>query len=257
MIRAQNVTQTADVATSQDQREIDGFSALADTWWDTDGPFAPLHKLNPARIRLIVDLCATHFSQKPSLSRPFQSKSLWDVGCGGGLVAEPLARLGFSVTGMDASSENIMAAQTHAQQSGLSIEYLVGSPEELPTKQRQFDVVLALEVVEHVADIQTFVSGLTNHLAPGGLVIFSTINRSLKSMALAKVAAEYLLRWVPAGTHTWSKFVKPSELSRHLRNADLEVTALKGLNYNLATGEWSEDDDVSVNYVLAATTVSP
>lgn len=254
MNQVENVNQTAGAATSRDQREIDGFSALADSWWDTEGPFAPLHKLNPARIRIIADLCATHFSQKQSLSTPYESKSLWDVGCGGGLVAEPLARLGFSVTGMDASSENIVAAQTHAKQSGLSIEYIVGSPEELPAKQRQFDVVLALEVAEHVADIETFVAGLTNHIAPGGLLIFSTINRSLKSMALAKVAAEYLLRWVPAGTHTWSKFVKPSELSRHLRNAGCTPTAIKGLDYDLATGEWTEDKDVSVNYVLAATT---
>lgn len=255
MNQVQNASPNANVATSKDQREIDGFSALADQWWEANGPFAPLHKLNPARIRIIADLCAAHFSHEQTLDKPFRSKTLWDVGCGGGLVAEPLSRLGFKVTGMDASSENIMVAQHHAEQSGLNIEYLVGGPEDLPTQRRQFDVVLALEVVEHVADIETFVSGLTKHLSPGGLLIFSTINRSIKSMALAKVAAEYLLRWVPAGTHTWSKFVKPSELARHLRNVGFEVTAIKGMDYNLATGEWSEDNDVSVNYVLAATPV--
>lgn len=242
-------------ATSRDQQEIDGFSALAGQWWDSEGPFKPLHKLNPARIRAIATLCENHFSIPLANEKPFKTMSLWDVGCGGGLVAEPLARMGFDVMGMDASPENISAAQLHAAESGLEIEYCVGLPEELAASARQFDVVLALEVVEHVADIETFVHGLAQNVSPGGLLIFSTINRSLKSMALAKVAAEYLLRWVPAGTHTWSKFVKPSELAKHIRNAGFRVTELRGLEYNLATGEWTTGTDVAVNYVLAATAV--
>lgn len=245
--------QAQSTRTSRDQREIDGFSALADQWWDAEGPFAPLHRLNPARVRAIADICAEHFSKPLQAETPFKSLSLWDVGCGGGLVAEPMARMGFKVTGMDASEENIQAAHRHATESGLEIDYRAGAPEDLQAGSEQFDVVLALEVVEHVADIETFVKGLTENLRPGGLLVFSTISRSLKSMALAKVAAEYILRWVPPGTHTWGKFVKPSELAKHLRQSGFQVTALDGLEYHLATGEWATGEDVSVNYILAAT----
>lgn len=253
MAQEQQAGDTRRAASSRDQQEIDGFSALADQWWESDGPFAPLHQLNPARVRAIATLCSDHFSTDLNSQKPFKNKTLWDVGCGGGLVAEPMARMGFNVIGMDASAENIRAAQHHAEQACLSIEYRVGIPEELPAKPHRFDVVLALEVIEHVADIETFVNGLTEKVAPGGVLLFSTINRSLKSMAMAKVAAEYLLRWVPAGTHTWSKFVKPSELAKYVRQAGFNVTAINGLSFNLANGEWTTSDDVSVNYIIAAT----
>lgn len=253
MDQEQPIGQHSDGTSSRDQREIDSFSALADQWWDSDGPFAPLHRLNPTRVKVIADLCASHFSRDLNTDKPFSDTSLWDVGCGGGLVSEPMSKLGFKVTGMDASPENISAAQFHASASCLSIDYHVGAPEDVSDMPHQFDVILALEVVEHVANIDVFIDRLTKNLAPDGLLILSTISRSLKSMAMAKVAAEYLLRWVPPGTHTWSKFVTPSELARHIRTAGCKVVALNGLGYDLATGEWKRVDDVSVNYVLAAT----
>lgn len=238
---------------SRDQREIDGFSAHALSWWDTEGPFAPLHRLNPTRIRIIADLLSEHFSRPLGENTPFRDLSLTDIGCGGGLVAEPFARLGFDVTGMDASEENIATAKDHAASSGLQINYCVGAPEDTEFGEHSFDVVVALEVVEHVSDIETFVNSLTTKVKPGGILVMSTLNRTLKSMALAKIAAEYILRWVPAGTHTWSKFVKPSELSQHLRREGFRVHAMHGMDYNLSTGEWNSSEDVSVNYILAAT----
>ncbi|MEQ8733421.1 MAG: bifunctional 2-polyprenyl-6-hydroxyphenol methylase/3-demethylubiquinol 3-O-methyltransferase UbiG [Rhodospirillaceae bacterium] len=240
------------VKTSRDQAEIDGFSAQANSWWDPEGPFAPLHHLNPARMRILADLLSSHFSRPLNQDIPFKSLSLCDVGCGGGLITEPFSRLGFHVTGLDASPENIRTAEEHASKSGLTIDYRVGLPEDADVLNGCFDAVLALEVVEHVRDIPTFITGLTQHLAPNGILVLSTLNRTLKSLALAKYAAEYILRWVPAGTHTWSKFVKPSELSKHLRAAGFKVTAIRGMDYDLATGEWNVCDDVSVNYVLAA-----
>ena len=248
-----NVIDLAETAqTSRDQAEIDGFSAQAARWWDPEGPFAPLHHLNPARIRILGDLFSDHFSRPLSQDMPFKGLSLCDVGCGGGLVTEPSARLGFNVTGLDASPENIETAEQHASKSGLTIEYRVGLPEDSAVLTEDFDVVLALEVVEHVRDIPTFITGLTQHVGPDGILVLSTLNRTLKSLALAKYAAEYILRWVPAGTHTWSKFVKPSELSKHLRAAGFKVTSIRGMDYDLATGEWNACDDVSVNYILAA-----
>lgn len=240
-------------SSSRDQHEIDGFSAHALSWWDTEGPFAPLHRLNPTRIRIITHLLSEHFSRSLGGKAPFRDLDLTDVGCGGGLVAEPFSRLGFDVTGLDASKENIATAKEHAANSGLQINYHVGAPEDATFDHQAFDAVIALEVVEHVSDIGTFVKSLTTKVRPGGILVMSTINRTLKSMALAKVAAEYILRWVPAGTHTWSKFVKPSELNNHLRREGFSVNAMHGMSYDLSTGEWSNSEDVSVNYVLAAT----
>lgn len=238
--------------TSRDQAEIDSFSAQAASWWDIQGPFAPLHHLNPTRIRILADMLSEHFSRPLDQNRPFDGLRLCDVGCGGGLVTEPCARLGFQVTGLDASPENMETAITHAAQSGLSIDYRVGLPEDKDILNEQFDAVLALEVVEHVRDIPTFISGLTQNVGPDGILVLSTLNRTIRSLALAKYAAEYLLRWVPAGTHTWSKFVKPSELAKHLRSVGFKVTAIRGMDYDLTTSEWNVSDDVSVNYILAA-----
>lgn len=236
-----------------DQREIAGFSAQAGSWWDPAGPFAPLHRLNPARMRILSEMMAAHFGRSLDDNTPFQGLSLTDVGCGGGLVTEPCRRIGFSVTGLDASEENIRTARAHALQSDLMIDYKVGAPErDLPANEKA-NAVLALEVIEHVADTDVFVASLAEHLASDGLLIMSTINRTLKSMALAKFAAEYVLRWVPRGTHDWSKFVRPSELSQWLRDAGLQVIDLRGLAFDLATGDWRETPDVSVNYILAAT----
>jgi 2-polyprenyl-6-hydroxyphenyl methylase / 3-demethylubiquinone-9 3-methyltransferase len=243
------------IGSSRDQREIDGFSAHAATWWDASGPFAPLHRLNPTRIRILADLFATHFSSSLSETVPFAGLTLCDIGCGGGLVTEPCARLGFQVIGLDASPENIETAKKHAAGAGLSIDYRVGVPEDDGVLDDVFDAVVALEVIEHVSDVATFIGSLTQRVGPDGVLVLSTINRTLKSMALAKFAAEYILRWVPAGTHTWSKFLKPSELSQHLRTAGFKVNFIQGMEYHLATGEWKRSDDVSVNYILAATRV--
>ncbi|MDG2243499.1 MAG: bifunctional 2-polyprenyl-6-hydroxyphenol methylase/3-demethylubiquinol 3-O-methyltransferase UbiG [Rhodospirillaceae bacterium] len=239
-------------ASSRDQQEIDNFSAQADSWWDPSGPFAPLHRLNPTRVRILADLFAGHFCRSLGETGPFSGLSLTDVGCGGGLVTEPFARLGFDVIGLDASEENIATARGHAEVSGLKIAYHVGAPEDKNSPDGPFDAVVALEVVEHVSDIRTFIDSLTEKVGPNGILVLSTINRTLKSMALAKLAAEYILRWVPAGTHTWSKFVKPSELTHHLSHSGFTVRAIQGMGYDLATGEWQPCDDVSVNYVIAA-----
>lgn len=252
MTGVSTVAETQKISSSRDQTEIDGFSAHAAAWWDPKGPFAPLHRLNPTRIRILANLFSDHFGKSLETQTSFDGLSLTDVGCGGGLVTEPMTRLGFNVLGLDASEENIATAQTHAAQSGLDIDYRVGAPEDSEFSAMTFDAVVALEVIEHVSDIETFVDGLTSKVKPGGILVLSTINRTLKSMALAKVAAEYILRWVPAGTHTWSKFVKPSELSHHLRKFGFKVVAMHGMDYNLSTGEWSPCDDVSVNYILAA-----
>ncbi len=239
--------------TSRDEREIVGFSAQAESWWDPAGPFAPLHKLNPARLRILADIFSTHFGRPLEINAPFSDLTLIDVGCGGGLVTEPCARLGFSVSGLDPSPENIETARTHAEASGLTIDYRVGAPEQNVTDGQLYDVVVALEVIEHVSDINVFVDSLVETLKPGGLLVLSTINRTLKSLMLAKVVAEYVLNWVPKGTHQWRKFVRPSELTRALRANGMTVSDIRGMELDLATGDWQTSSDVSVNYILAAT----
>lgn len=238
---------------SRDEQEIAGFASHAGSWWDPVGPFAPLHQLNPARIRIMSGILARHFERSLADHHPFQGLALTDVGCGGGLVTEPFARLGFSVSGLDASQESIHIARNHATEAGLTINYQVGAPEETLLGLATNDVVLALEVIEHVADMEVFIAGLAQRLLPGGLLIMSTINRTLKSLVFAKGAAEYVLRWVPPGTHHWKKFVRPSELSEMLRSAGLRVVDIQGMTYDMATGEWNASSDVSVNYVLSAT----
>ncbi len=237
---------------SRDEGEIRGFAALADSWWDYEGPFAPLHKLNPARVRALADSCAAHFEKDLDGKRPFSGLSLLDIGCGGGLIAEPFCRLGFDVTGADAAEENVAAARDHAAQSGLDITYLEAAPEDQFLTGKTFDAVFALEVVEHVADIELFVRSICQKVKPGGLFALSTLNRTLRSLVLGKGVAEYVVNWVPAGTHDWSKFVKPSELARVLRSEGLTVKDITGLEFEMATGEWKTGTDVSVNYILFA-----
>lgn len=238
--------------TSRDQDEIQGFADLADRWWDAEGPFAPLHKLNPARVRSIADACATHFHRDLDGKAPFSDLSLLDIGCGGGLITEPFCRLGFNVTGADAAEENVATARRHAKTSGLDINYLAAAPEEDFLSGKTFDAVFALEVVEHVADIDLFVHSVCEKVKPGGIVVFSTLNRTLRSLVLGKGIAEYVLNWVPAGTHDWSKFVKPSELARVLRTDAFDLKSITGLEFDMATGEWTSGSDVSVNYILTA-----
>jgi len=230
--------------------EVAKFSALADSWWNPSGAFRPLHKFNPARVGFIRDRLLTHFGRDPEAERPFAGLSLLDIGCGGGLIAEPMARLGFTVTAIDASDENIGTARVHAERSNLSIDYRTAVPEDVTGA---YDAVLALEVIEHVADVDAFWHAAAARVKPGGALIAATLNRTMKSFALGKVAAEYVLRWVPAGTHDWRKFVRPSELVRALRHNGLQVGGLAGVSYNLFLDRWEVTDDLGVNYMAFAT----
>jgi 2-polyprenyl-6-hydroxyphenyl methylase / 3-demethylubiquinone-9 3-methyltransferase len=241
-------SQTASTAIPE---EIDRFSALADSWWDPAGPFRPLHKFNPARIRFIRDRIAAHFGRNP-LEQPGDGLSLLDIGCGGGLIAEPMARLGFNVRGIDAGEKNIGVARLHAERSALNIAYECTTPEDLLTRDKHYDVVLALEVVEHVADVEAFLHAAASLVAPGGALIAATLNRTLKALALAKIGAEYILRWVPAGTHDWRKFVRPSELGAGLRHGGLQVTELAGVSYDILNDTWKVGRDLDVNYMVVA-----
>ncbi len=237
-----------------DAADVARFSAIAAEWWDPNGKFKPLHQLNPARIRYIRDTIAAHFTL-PSLplTTHHSPLTLLDVGCGGGLIAEPMARLGMQVTAIDASEKNIAVATLHADQSGLNIDYRATTAEDLASNERAFDVVLALEIVEHVADIELFLRSIAQLVKPGGLVIMSTLNRTTKSYLMAIVGAEYVLRWLPRGTHSWKQFLKPSELSRALTHTGLEVRDITGLVLNPIRWEWELNPrDLDVNYLISA-----
>ncbi len=222
--------------TTVDPEEIARFSAIADEWWDPQGKFAPLHRINPLRIEWIK-------------SQLGMVATLLDIGCGGGLIAEPLARVGFQVTAIDASEKNIRVAALHAEKSGLAIDYRCTTAEAM---DGQFDVVLALEIIEHVADIPAFVAATCKLIKPGGRIFMSTINRTAKSYALAIIGAEYVLRWLPKGTHTWSKFVRPHELVRELEKHGVVVDDMRGMVMNPLTFKWRWDtNDLSVNYALS------
>jgi len=235
-----------------DHDEIQQFSDLAEKWWDSAGEFRPLHQLNPARLAFIRDHVAIHFGRDPLADSPLKGLKLIDVGCGGGLLTEPMCRLGAEVTGIDAGEATIAAARQHAEQSGLDIDYRQVLPEDMSREHRRFDVVLNMEVVEHVADRALFLKSAADLVKPGGVMVLSTLNRTLKSLALAKIGAEYILRWVPVGTHDWKKFVRPSELANDLRPAGMEVRDMQGLGYNPADGSWSLCRDLSVNYLMIA-----
>ncbi|MCB1530772.1 MAG: bifunctional 2-polyprenyl-6-hydroxyphenol methylase/3-demethylubiquinol 3-O-methyltransferase UbiG [Rhodospirillales bacterium] len=236
-----------------DAQEIQNFSKDSARWWDERGPFAPLHRLNPARMEYIKGRICARFDRDTNGRTPFQGLSLLDIGCGGGLVCEPLTRLGAKVTGIDADEQAVKVAQAHAKKAGLNISYRPATSEELLQKTERFDIVLALEIVEHVADLDAFVQNCADLCKPGGLMIFSTLNRTPKSFALGIVAAEYILRWVPQGTHSWKKFVRPSELSHSLRNAGARPCHIAGLVHRPLNGDFHlSDTDMGVNYFLSA-----
>jgi len=241
----------AEFGATVDPEDIDRFAANAD-WWDPRGSFAPLHRINPARIDFIRARLLAHFRRDPASLRPFAGLRLADIGCGGGLAAEPMARLGFSVTGIDAGTEAVAAARTHAEASGLAIDYRVMDIEALAQTGERFDVVLGLEIAEHVADRDAFFAALGGLVAPGGMFIGATLNRTLRAFALAIVGAEYLFGWLRRGTHDWQRFVRPSEFVLGLRRNGLATTAVVGLGYDCISSGWSETDDLSVNYMLAA-----
>lgn len=235
-----------------DPAEVARFEALAETWWDADGPMRPLHVLAPVRIGFVRDRAAQAFGRDPKAERPFAGLSLLDIGCGGGLMAEPMVRLGFAVTAIDAAAKNIEIARHHAAQSGLEIDYRATTLQALNASGRRFDTLLCLEVVEHVADLDAFVAAAIAAMNPGGVAIFSTLNRTAKAFAFAIVGAEYVLRLLPRGTHDWRKFVRPSELGAAVRRAGARVTELAGMTYSPLSGRWSITRDMGVNYFAVA-----
>jgi len=239
-----------------DPAEIAKFEAMADEWWDPNGKFRPLHMLNPCRLGYAVAQIAAQHGRDPKGLRPFEGLRILDIGCGGGLLSEPMARLGASVLGADAAARNIPVAKLHAEKMGLEIDYRVTTAEALAEAGESFDAVLNMEVVEHVPDPQAYLGACARLVRPGGLMVTSTINRNPKSFMLAIVGAEHVLRWLPKGTHDWSKFVLPSELDAMLRRAGLEPVDAKGFAFNPMTWEWRiSERDLSVNYV--ATAVKP
>lgn len=236
-----------------DAREVAKFGAMAEEWWDPAGKFAPLHQLNPCRLDYINAQISAEFDRDLTKPRPFEGLHLLDIGCGGGLLSEPMARLGAAVTGADASDRTLPIARLHAAQSGLDIDYQQSTAEELSATGAKFDVVLAMEVIEHVTDPLGFLTACTNLLRPGGLLICSTLNRTAQSYALAVFAAERVLRWLPVGTHDWSKFITPEELFERLRQAGIEPVDKKGMVFAPLSRRWSiSDSDFRVNYITAS-----
>jgi 2-polyprenyl-6-hydroxyphenyl methylase/3-demethylubiquinone-9 3-methyltransferase len=241
----------AEAARFRDEAEIARFNALAREWWDPNGPMKPLHRLNPSRLSFMRAEALSHFGRAAQAMRPFEGLSLLDIGCGAGLVSEPMARMGFDVSGIDPADENIAVAQDHAQKGGLAIRYRATTIENLPEGEL-YDVVTLLEVVEHVPDVGAIVAEAAKHLKPGGLFIGSTINRTLKAYGLAIIGAEYVLRWLPRGTHDWEKFVTPGEFEAHLEAAGLEPATRRGMVFNPLAGTWSLSGDMDVNYFVTA-----
>lgn len=238
--------------------EIAKFEAMAAEWWDPNGKFKPLHMLNPCRLDYIVQQIAAEFGRDLQTSQPFEGLRLLDIGCGGGLLCEPMARMGADVVGADAAERNIPVARVHAEQSGLDIDYRHTTAEAMAEAGEQFDVVLNMEVVEHVADPQSFLTTCQALLRPGGLHLCSTINRNAKSFAMAIVGAEYVMRWLPKGTHEWSKFITPDELFDMMQKAGLTPVDRKGYVFNPLGWSWSiSSKDLSVNYVTAALKPGP
>ncbi len=236
-----------------DPAEIARFSAMAAEWWDPDGKFRPLHRFNPVRLQYLRDALCDRFGRDKRERRPLSGLSVLDVGCGGGLISEPLARMGAAVTGIDASAQNIGTASAHAAESGLSIEYLEAAAEDIAAEGRTFDAVVALEIVEHVADMALFTESVAKLAAPGGAIVMATLNRTPKSWLFGIFGAEYILRWLPRGTHQWNRFVRPSELARALAEAGATVTDITGVSYRPLEDEWRLGRDLSVNYMMTAT----
>ena len=238
---------------SIDPSEVAKFTAMAAEWWDPKGKFKPLHKFNPVRLGFIRDTVEAHFGLDSSAKRPFEGLRFLDIGCGGGLVSEPMTRLGAAVTAVDASEANIKTAMTHAEQGGLSIDFRAGTVEDLiAAEEAPFDVVLNLEVVEHVADPEQFLVDCAGLVKPGGLMIVATLNRTAKAFALAIVGAEYVLGWLPKGTHEFEKFLRPGEIEAPLTRAGLDVDAPQGVSFNPIADQWRLSNDTKVNYMMVS-----
>ena len=242
----------APAASTVDAEDVARFSAIAAEWWDETGKFAPLHKFNPVRLAYIREKALERFGRDGSARKPFEGLRLLDIGCGGGLLSEPMARLGFAVTGADASEKNIGTAKTHAAEQGLTIDYRAMTAEDLAAAGETFDVILNMEVVEHVADVKLFMASCATMLKPGGMMIVATLNRTFKAWALAIVGAEYVLGWLPRGTHDWAKFLTPGELRAAVEGGGLSVAELAGVAYNPIADRWSRSSDTGVNYMMLA-----
>ncbi len=233
---------------SIDQAEVDKFTAMAEEWWDPKGKFAPLHKMNPLRLGFIRSRMVDHFGRDSSSYEPFKGLTVLDIGSGGGLLSEPFARLGARVTGVDASHRNVEIARLHAEESGVEINYRAMTAEALLEEGERFDVVLAMEIIEHVAEPADFVKSCAGLMKPEGMMVMSTLNKTAKSFALGIVAAEYILGWLPKGTHDWQKFVSPEQMDIWVDEAGLDLVEVKGGTYNPLTAVWSLGSDTAVNY---------
>lgn len=245
---------TAEAAnrTTVDPAEVAQFAAIAEEWWDPAGKFKPLHKFNPTRLAYLRGKLGAHFGCNEANPKPFAGLRLLDIGCGGGLLSEPMARLGASVVGADAAEKNIKTASVHARMQGLDIDYRNTTAEDLARAGERFDIVLNMEVVEHVADLNLFMAACAAMVKPGGVMVTATLNRTAKAFALAIVGAEYVLGWLPRGTHKYQKFVRPSELAAALRPTGMEITDYAGVSYNPLSDEWRLGRDVDVNYMAFA-----
>jgi len=235
---------------SINKKEIEKFSKMAAEWWDPSGKFKPLHKFNPIRIKYIKENIISNFKLKIK-KKPLKKINILDIGCGGGLLSEPMTRLGADVTGIDASNKNINIAKLHAKKNKLNINYLHSSPENLKIKKK-FDVILNMEIIEHVDDINFFISSCSKLLKKNGLMFIATLNKTLKSYLFAIIGAEYVLRWLPIGTHDWEKFIKPDDLKKILVKNNLNVEKLDGMNFNIIKDEWNVSKDTSINYIAKA-----
>ena len=233
---------------SVNKKEIEKFSKMAVEWWDPSGKFKPLHKFNPIRIKYIKENIISNFKLKVK-KKPLEKINILDIGCGGGLLSEPMTRLGATVTGIDASNKNINIAKLHAKKNKLKINYICSSPEKLKI-QKKFDVILNMEIVEHVEDINFFINSCSKLLKKNGLMFVATLNKTLKSYLFAIIGAEYVLRWLPIGTHDWEKFVRPEDLKKILSKNSLKLEKLDGMNFNLIKDEWSVSSDTSINYIV-------
>lgn len=239
-------------APSVDPAEVAKFSAMAEEWWDPAGKFAPLHKFNPIRLTFIRDAAARHFGRDAQKVRPFTGLAALDIGCGGGLLSEPMTRLGFDVLGIDPSEKNIGIASAHARAADVPVTYLATTAEALARRGGAYDLILDMEVIEHVADIRAHLRTCTSLLKPDGLMFVATLNKTLKSLALAKIGAEYVLRWLPPGTHDWNRFVEPKTLRRLLEECGLNPLKTQGVAFDPLAWDWRLSSDVDVNYMVVA-----
>ncbi len=240
--------------TTINKEEIQKFSSLAEEWWDVKGKFKPLHMFNPIRIEYITQMIKKYFKISDKKINPLNELKILDIGCGGGLISEPMARLGANVTGIDASEKNIKIAQIHSEENNLKINYINSSPERLK-KEEEFDIILNLEIIEHVEDVNLYIDSCSKLLKKGGLMFTATLNRTVVSYIKAIVGAEYVLRWLPIGTHDWNKFIRPEELEKKLSIANFKTIEIKGLEFNPFNKKWKKSDNLSVNYIICSSKI--